>query len=246
MKKNFIKKFVLVGGILVATVGLLTGCGKKKEETKTYDKENETVVSNKEIATNKDNTVSTELNNVNENNVQVNTNSNNGGSNSNSTSEVRSISGWEDAYKNKLKTTEQEAKAEQGNMYSDYEDNYSIHDINNDGIPELLVYKGTSEADWTLEIYTYKNKNLEKLGNMSFSHSAMYIMYDGNYLKLVHGQMGYESVYKVYINSNGELVKEKTSERELAEGEDYEEGDQYLDTFAYSNFEAIDYYTNNY
>lgn len=43
MKKNGLKKFVLVGGILVVTLGLLTGCGKKKEETKTYDKENEVV-----------------------------------------------------------------------------------------------------------------------------------------------------------------------------------------------------------
>ena len=33
MNKNVIEKIVLVGGILIATVGLLTGCGKKDNET---------------------------------------------------------------------------------------------------------------------------------------------------------------------------------------------------------------------
>lgn len=50
-KKNAIKKFGLVCGILVTTVSFLAGCGKKKEETKTYDKENnEIVVENSEKA----------------------------------------------------------------------------------------------------------------------------------------------------------------------------------------------------
>ena len=33
-KRNFVKRFVLIGGILVATVGMLTGCGKKRRRNK--------------------------------------------------------------------------------------------------------------------------------------------------------------------------------------------------------------------
>ena len=41
--KNLIKGILLVGGVAIATVALLAGCGKKKEETKTYEKENEVI-----------------------------------------------------------------------------------------------------------------------------------------------------------------------------------------------------------
>ncbi|MBR2743833.1 MAG: hypothetical protein IKE01_00855 [Clostridia bacterium] len=39
--KSIIKNILLVGGVTVLTVGMLTGCGKKNDGTKTYDKENE-------------------------------------------------------------------------------------------------------------------------------------------------------------------------------------------------------------
>lgn len=54
-RKSFIKNIAIVGGILVIATILLTGCGKKKDETKTYDKENEVaqnIVSNQNYASN--------------------------------------------------------------------------------------------------------------------------------------------------------------------------------------------------
>ena len=146
---------------------------------------------------------------------------------------------WKTAYTEKIKSTEKDAKAEQGDMYNNYENNYSIYDLNKDGIPELFIYKGTCEADWMLYVYTYKNNSISKLAEMSFSHSVLYIMNGENYLKLLNGHMGYEVVSKIYMNSNGELIKEKVSERELAQDEDYESGDKYLETYAYGDLSGI-------
>ncbi|MBR2743832.1 MAG: hypothetical protein IKE01_00850 [Clostridia bacterium] len=53
MKKGIIKNFLLVSGVAVLTVGMLTGCGKKNDETKTYDKENIAVNTNQTVVENK-------------------------------------------------------------------------------------------------------------------------------------------------------------------------------------------------
>lgn len=55
--KNLIKNVAILGGILAIATILLTGCGKKKDETKTYDKENEVVVTKNENVTESQSTV---------------------------------------------------------------------------------------------------------------------------------------------------------------------------------------------
>ena len=159
---------------------------------------------------------------------------------------VRDLSGWKDEYKNILKTTEKEVRAEQGDLYYDIFNEYSIHDINNDGMPELLVYSGTCEADWKLTVYTCKDKNSIKTGEVSFSHGVLYVMHGEKYLKFIKGHMLHEIVSKMYLNSDNKLVVEEISNKELGDGEDYEEGDEYLDTYKFTDLSAIDNYTHNY
>ena len=74
--KNLIKSILLVGGVAIATVALLAGCGKKKEETKTYDKENEVVPNTvNQVKELNNNTAQNTVNQVNEldNNIARNT-----------------------------------------------------------------------------------------------------------------------------------------------------------------------------
>ena len=86
---------------------------------------------------------------------------------------------------------------------------YAIHDINEDGVAELIIQDGTCEADRTYYFYTYKNGKAVYMGSYSASHSALA---DANgYLQFVSGHMGYATTAQIYMVNDKIVVKNRQS-----------------------------------
>lgn len=112
-------------------------------------------------------------------------------------------------------------------------DSYNIYfkyDIDKDGVDELLVEEGTCEADYRYQVYTIENGASVYLGEIPGGHSMLYADEAGGkeeYILLVMGHMGYESVSKISIK-NGKVVEEELSSGELGANEEYYHNDYML------------------
>lgn len=106
---------------------------------------------------------------------------------------------------------------------------YAFYDMDLDGVVELVVKRGTCEADYTYEFYDYLNGIPEYLGHVSASHSAL--VTDGTNLVIHSAQMGYEHADKVII-SNGMVETWPILDRAVD-----------LETDDYTEFESITIYS---
>lgn len=84
---------------------------------------------------------------------------------------------------------------------------------------ELILQKGTSEADFMYVVYTYNGKVME-VGSISGSHSMIYGEPDQNAIISVSGHMGYQVVTQVTMK-NGMLSENTIMEGELAPDQGY-------------------------
>ena len=116
------------------------------------------------------------------------------------------------------------------NKYNEY-CMYTLYDIDENGIKELITIEGTCEADDTLHIYSYDVENsavyevIEVIGKESLGDVALYKdpAYKG--IIAVQGKQGYE--YVKCIDVVGEtMVINDVFEKELAEGEEYYSTDE--------------------
>lgn len=120
--------------------------------------------------------------------------------------------------------------------FSDSNHLYSVIDINNDNIPELLVFtrgKAGNEIIAFTDIYTYDEKKesinndyIKEIGTLKGRldfNTSLYKMNNGRLLA-VYGYMGYETktYYKIENNS---LIETEFSSREVPIDEDYIKGD---------------------
>lgn len=104
--------------------------------------------------------------------------------------------------------------------YGQYGDNiYFVYDIEQNGIPELIVQEGTSEADFMYVVYTY-NGTVREVGSISGGHSMIYGEPDQNAIISVSGYMGYQVVTRIIIK-NGMLNESTLMEGDIALGQDY-------------------------
>lgn len=101
---------------------------------------------------------------------------------------------------------------------------YAVPDINGDGVEELLILTGSSEAEKMLEVYTYDDKAID-CGEVGASHTALYEMNKKDYLLKVNGHMGFETVYSISIKDN-KVVEEELENNEVGEEDEYTEGDK--------------------
>ena len=117
---------------------------------------------------------------------------------------------------------------------SDYDGSYDImywlHDIDKDGMPELIYQTGTYEMEYEYHFYTYGEDGIVHLGDESAWHSELDLFDDGN-LSIRTGAQGHVTVNTVNIVNNS--VKLNT----VFDGE-YD--DPELDNYVY--FEAQDEY----
>lgn len=100
--------------------------------------------------------------------------------------------------------------------------NYYLYDMNSDGIPELFIVSGESEATKEISVYTYTdNPNLKyaddivNVGIFGCGHGNIYLSNDGQ-LVIFFAHMGYQH-YTYYKLENDWLVRT------------YYSGDEYIE-----------------
>ncbi len=100
---------------------------------------------------------------------------------------------------------------------------YWLYDIDKNGIKELLVQEGNSEADSIYKMYTIQGEHSVYLGEIPGSHTAFYADEEGgekDYIIKLNAHMGGETISHISI-INGSVVEEVILSRDLSEGEDY-------------------------
>ena len=126
-----------------------------------------------------------------------------------------------DVYKDVVKNT----------TYSKF--TYGIEDINDDGIEELIIKTGISEADYNYYIYTYDEayddsfNHVVLVGDLAGGHSVLYKMDDGT-LMHVRGQMGNETV-SIYSLENDWLIRKSAKTKNIKGSGSYTIGDEEIE-----------------
>lgn len=124
---------------------------------------------------------------------------------------------WRAAYASILDQKQAQAAAEREyyGYFFDYE--YTIYDIDKDGVPELIVKLGSCEADYHGEIYTFRNgAALCVCDELGLSHSSLYTDPDENGVVLMQGHMGFAWAGRLKLEG-GRIVEEKLYEDDLNE-----------------------------
>lgn len=112
----------------------------------------------------------------------------------------------------------------------------SVFDMNKDGIPELIVKDGTSEADYEYEFMTYDPETDEMiyLASDVAGHSALFMDTATGQLCSHYGNMGYGSI-TWYDYVDGDIVAQET-----ADVFTYTEEDPYSAYAQYGDFVRVD------
>lgn len=125
---------------------------------------------------------------------------------------------------------------------------YSLVDIDNNGTKELILLTGSCNADAKLLFYTYKDEKAIKLGENGYGYSNLYKMNDGNYLKQVYGQGGYQIICNIYYDGNEFKIKEIES-RQLSQAEElnkgYDVGDKEITMFESTDLKELNKINEN-
>ncbi len=117
---------------------------------------------------------------------------------------------------------------------------YTLYDMNNDNIPELILRTGTCEADYKISFYTYKNNiGLIPVGtNFSGFHTAFYVDKSTNQLCTQWGQNGIGGIK--WYDFDGETVKEVKSKNNIEYATENVKFDNYADAYTpYGDFESL-------
>ena len=95
--------------------------------------------------------------------------------------------------------------------YGEY-NTYFLYDIDKDGVKDLIVCEGASEADMRFHAYTIINSELINLGSVDGGNCMLYLAGEGretaDYVMKVRSHMGEESRYEVRIQ-DGQFVEEE-------------------------------------
>ena len=106
--------------------------------------------------------------------------------------------------------------------YSQYACPYSLFDIDSNGIPELFVKKGISEANYEYQIYTFENDQAKFIGTTSGGHSTLFGKTNATsgelLLRMAH--MGYQRIYEVNYEG-GAITTNMVVDEEVPAGVDY-------------------------
>ena len=114
---------------------------------------------------------------------------------------------------------------------------YSIYDIDKDGIPELIIRDGWFESDRLFKFFSYKNGTVVSLGETGGGHSSLYGVENKSGIYLRYGQMGYETILLIETKNN-KITKTEISSKQI----DFENGGNYTQLDNQIEFK----YTNDY
>lgn len=119
---------------------------------------------------------------------------------------------WQDAYIAKLQ--------EMCDADIRQEENYSVYDIDGNGMPELFIFTSTSEGDSKAKIFTYQDDEARQVGELHMGHTGMYSYPSENAILLWFAHMGAEEIKKI-VFSDGVLGEPET----IYAGKDIENGE---------------------
>lgn len=138
------------------------------------------------------------------------------------------------AYREKINEAYNKIKSENpnDNIVIEYSPTYVLYDIDNNGIKELIINTGTSEANINYEFYTYDN-GLVSLGSIPGGHSGLAVPDDNNGLYLKYGHMDVSNLYRLTL-SNRDIIKQT-----IYENKNYDYASQYKST-ALKEYHASD------
>lgn len=92
-------------------------------------------------------------------------------------------------------------------------ENYSLYDVDKDGVPELFVKYGVCEAAFTYQCYTFREGRMVCIGEFDGGHSGLYTHPDKSAVLRSSGHMGYAELYE-YPMEDGVLTEEREIFRE--------------------------------
>lgn len=73
---------------------------------------------------------------------------------------------------------------------------YTLFDLDQDGIKELITSQGTCDADWTNDVYTIEDGYISMIGQF-YGAVMLYVAEDGNGLYAVYGHMGFQNIDQI-------------------------------------------------
>ena len=78
---------------------------------------------------------------------------------------------------------------------------YTLYDLDGDGIKELITSVGTCDADWSNVVYTLEDGYVSMIGDF-YGLVMLYVAEDGNGLYAVSGGMEYQNIDQITKNGN--------------------------------------------
>ena len=125
--------------------------------------------------------------------------------------------GWVGAYAAILDVKQAEAAAEEAAQGFELYWEYTLYDIDKDGVPELIVKMGTCEADYHGEVYTVSDGQAVLVcDTLGLGHSSFYTDPGENGIIQMWGHMGYAWADRLRLE-NGALSGEELYEDNLNE-----------------------------
>lgn len=147
---------------------------------------------------------------------------------------------WQFAYKEVLdKYREDRADIEHalGTASESDMSDYLLGDMTGDGIPELLIRKGSGEAVYNIDIYTYEDGAAVYIDNIGAGHTSYYSVPGGEYMIAFWGHMGSSFMQTITIK-DGAVVWENLYEEDInnTDQESYTEPDEIVEGAEYLSF----------
>ena len=96
------------------------------------------------------------------------------------------------------------------------ENSYFVYDIDKDGIPELVVKTGTCEADYMAAVFSCRNGQAVRIGEVDAGHSSFYGDPIHGGLIIHQGHSGFASGWR-YLLENGQIASEHLFDDNLYE-----------------------------
>lgn len=141
---------------------------------------------------------------------------------------------WKKAYYAKLVELREGNESTQEDSEIVYE--YSLYDMDQDEVPELIAKKGSSEASSNIDVYTYKEEEVQFVGNIGASHCSYYSCPNENGMLSMSGHTNALDVTKIVLK-DGQLEEINIDERQILnyelwpQAKDYVEGAERLDSY---------------
>ncbi|MDE6519759.1 MAG: leucine-rich repeat protein [Ruminococcus sp.] len=111
---------------------------------------------------------------------------------------------------------------------------YWLYDIDKDNVPELITKTGTSESDYIIKFYKYKDNEVILIDSMSGGHATFYKDKDNKQLCYMYGHMGYGDITWLSFDGNSISVDR------IVENVGYDEKNYVYKWSDYGNFETLE------